>query len=50
MIISIPSVVILTCFIMSLYGGEHPLHHADALRHRLLAMFAIGGLTGLPLA
>ena len=49
MIISIPSVVILTCFIISLYGGSIrynvPMHFALSF----LPMFAIGGLTGLPL-
>ena len=49
MIISIPSVVILTCLIITLWGGSiHftlPMHFALAF----LPMFAIGGLTGLPL-
>jgi cytochrome c oxidase subunit 1 len=42
-------VIILTCFIMSLYGGSirftTPMFFATAF----LPMFAIGGLTGLPL-
>ena len=35
MIISIPSVVILTALIISLWGGADPLQRADALRARL---------------
>jgi len=49
MIISIPSVVILTCLIITLWGASIrftlPMHFALAF----LPMFAIGGLTGLPL-
>ncbi|MBI1909184.1 MAG: cbb3-type cytochrome c oxidase subunit I [Deltaproteobacteria bacterium] len=49
MIISIPSVVILTVLILTLWGGSIrftvPMHFALAF----LPMFAIGGLTGLPL-
>ena len=49
MIISIPSVIILTCLILTLWGGSIrftvPMHFALAF----LPMFAIGGLTGLPL-
>lgn len=49
MIISVPSVVILTCLIISLWGSSIrftvPMHFALAF----LPMFAIGGLTGLPL-
>src|SRR5258706_6542922 len=49
MIISVPSVIILTCLIISLYGASIrftvPMHFALAF----LPMFAIGGLTGLPL-
>lgn len=49
MIISIPSVVILTCLIITLWGGSIrftlPMHFSLAF----LPMFAIGGLTGLPL-
>jgi len=49
MIISIPSVVILTVLILTLWGGSIrytlPIHFALAF----LPMFAIGGLTGLPL-
>ena len=49
MIISVPSVIILTCLIISLWGASIrftvPMHFALAF----LPMFAIGGLTGLPL-
>jgi len=49
MIISIPSVVILTALLLSLWGGSirfsTPMHFALAF----LPMFGIGGLTGLPL-
>lgn len=50
MIISIPSVIILTCLFISLWGGSirwntPPMLFALAF----LPMFGIGGLTGLPL-
>ena len=37
MIISIPSVIVLTCMFISLVGRLDPLQHADALRHGLPA-------------
>src|SRR5207237_8630672 len=49
MIISIPSVVILTCFIMSLYGGAIRYTVPMLFAVAFLPMFAIGGLTRLPL-
>ncbi|TMB07420.1 MAG: cytochrome C oxidase subunit I, partial [Deltaproteobacteria bacterium] len=49
MIISVPSVVILTCFIMSLYGGNIRFTTPMLFATAFLPMFAIGGLTGLPL-
>jgi cytochrome c oxidase subunit 1 len=49
MIISIPSVIILTCFIMSLYGGNIRFTVPMLFATAFLPMFAIGGLTGLPL-
>jgi len=49
MIISIPSVIILTCFIMSLYGGNIRFTTPMLFATAFLPMFAIGGLTGLPL-
>jgi cytochrome c oxidase subunit 1 len=49
MIISIPSVIILSALLLSLYGGSirFPVPMLFALA--FLPMFAIGGLTGLPL-
>src|SRR5450432_3341636 len=49
MIISIPSVVIVTCLIMSLYGGNIRFTTPMLFATAFLPMFAIGGLTGLPL-
>jgi cytochrome c oxidase subunit 1 len=49
MIISIPSVIILTCFLMSLYGGAIRFTTPMLFATAFLPMFAIGGLTGLPL-
>src|SRR5207245_10777639 len=49
MIISIPSVVLLTCFIMSLYGGAIRFTTPMLFATAFLPMFAIGGLSGLPL-
>ena len=49
MIISIPSVIILSALMISLYGGSirYPVPMLFALA--FLPMFGIGGLTGLPL-
>jgi cytochrome c oxidase subunit 1 len=49
MIISIPSVIILTCLVISLWGASirFPVPMLFALA--FLPMFGIGGLTGLPL-
>jgi len=49
MIISIPSVVILTCFLISLYGANIRFTTPMLFATAFLPMFAIGGLTGLPL-
>src|SRR5438067_989489 len=49
MIISIPSVVILTALLMSLYGGAIRYTVPMLFATAFLPMFAIGGLTGLPL-
>jgi len=49
MIISIPSVVILTALLLSLYGGTIRLTVPMLFALAFLPMFAIGGLTGLPL-
>ena len=49
MIISIPSVVILTVLILSLWGGSIRFNTPMLFALAFLPMFAIGGLTGLPL-
>ena len=49
MIISIPSVVILSAMILSLYGGSIRFTVPMLFALAFLPMFAIGGLTGLPL-
>ncbi len=50
MIISIPSVVILTSLIISLWGGSIRFNTPMLFAVGFLPMFGIGGLTGLPLA
>ena len=49
MIISIPSVVILTCLFISLWGGSIRFTTPMLFALAFLPMFGIGGLTGLPL-
>jgi cytochrome c oxidase subunit 1 len=49
MIISIPSVVILSALVISLYGGAIRFTTPMLFALAFLPMFAIGGLTGLPL-
>jgi cytochrome c oxidase subunit I len=49
MIISIPSVVILTCLILSLWGASIRFTVPMLFALAFLPMFGIGGLTGLPL-
>ncbi|OWY71277.1 cytochrome C oxidase subunit I [cyanobacterium TDX16] len=49
MIISVPSVIILTCLIISLYGASIRFNVPMLFALSFLPMFAIGGLTGLPL-
>lgn len=49
MIISIPSVIILTCFFISLWGGAIRFNTPMLFALAFLPMFGIGGLTGLPL-
>ena len=49
MIISIPSVVILTCMFLSLWGGSIRINTPMLFALGFLPMFGIGGLTGLPL-
>jgi len=49
MIISIPSVVILSALLITLWGGSIRLNTPMMFALAFLPMFAIGGLTGLPL-
>ncbi len=49
MIISIPSVIILTALILSLWGGSIRFNTPMLFALGFLPMFGIGGLTGLPL-
>jgi cytochrome c oxidase subunit 1 len=49
MIISIPSVIILTALLMSLWGGSIRFNVPMLFALAFLPMFGIGGLTGLPL-
>ncbi len=49
MIISIPSVVILTTLVLSLWGGSIRFSVPMMFALAFLPMFGIGGLTGLPL-
>jgi len=49
MIISIPSIVILTCLFISLWGGSIRFNTPMLFALAFLPMFGIGGLTGLPL-
>ncbi len=49
-IISIPSVVILTCLVISLYGGSIRFTTPMLFATAFLPLFGIGGLTGIPLA
>jgi cytochrome c oxidase subunit 1 len=49
MIISIPSVIVLTCLFMSLWGGSIRFNTPMLFAISFLPMFGIGGLTGLPL-
>ncbi len=49
MIISIPSVVILSCLFITLWGGSIRFNTPMLFALAFLPMFGIGGLTGLPL-
>ena len=49
MIISIPSVVVLTCLMISLWGGSIRFNMPMLFSLAFIPMFGIGGLTGLPL-
>jgi cytochrome c oxidase subunit 1 len=49
MIISIPSVIIVTALLLSLYGGSIRFTVPGLFALGFLPMFGLGGLTGLPL-
>ena len=49
MTISVPSVAILTCLLLSLRGGQIRFNTPMLFALAFLPMFGIGGLTGLPL-
>jgi len=49
MIISIPSVILLTCLFITLWKGSIRFTTASLFALAFLPMFGIGGLTGLPL-
>jgi cytochrome c oxidase subunit 1 len=49
MMISIPSVIILTCLFISLWGGSIRFNSPMLFALAFLPMFGMGGLTGLPL-
>lgn len=49
MIISIPSVIVLTAMLISLWGGSIRFNTPMLFALAFLPMFGIGGLTGLPL-
>jgi len=49
MMISVPSVIILTCMFLSLWGGAIRINTPMLFALGFLPMFGIGGLTGLPL-
>jgi cytochrome c oxidase subunit I len=48
-IVSIPSIIILTCLLMSLWGGAIRFNTPMLFILAFLPMFGLGGLTGLPL-
>jgi cytochrome c oxidase subunit 1 len=49
MIVSIPSVVVLTCLCLTLWGGQIRFSPAMAFALAFLPMFGLGGLAGIPL-
>jgi cytochrome c oxidase subunit 1 len=48
--ISVPSVILLTCLMLSLWGGSIRFTMPMLFATAFLPMFGIGGLTGIPLA
>ncbi|MBX7206907.1 MAG: cbb3-type cytochrome c oxidase subunit I [Verrucomicrobiaceae bacterium] len=49
-LISVPSVILLTCLMITLWGGSIRYNTQMLFATAFLPMFGIGGLTGLPLA
>lgn len=49
-LVSVPSVILLTCLMMTLWGGSIRFTMPMLFATAFLPMFGIGGLTGLPLA
>lgn len=49
-IISIPSVIVMTCLLLSLWGGSIRFTVPMLFAITFLPMFGIGGLTGIPMA
>jgi cytochrome c oxidase subunit 1 len=49
-IISIPSVIVMTCLLLSLWGGSIRFTVPMLFAIAFLPMFGIGGLTGIPMA
>lgn len=49
-VISIPSVVVMTCLLLSLWGGSIRFTVPMLFAITFLPMFGIGGLTGIPMA
>lgn len=49
-LISVPSVILLTCLMITLWGGSIRFNAQMLFATAFLPMFGIGGLTGLPLA
>ncbi|MDB6116636.1 MAG: Cytochrome-c oxidase [Verrucomicrobiaceae bacterium] len=49
-LISVPSVMLLTCLMITLWGGSIRYNTQMLFASAFLPMFGIGGLTGLPLA
>ena len=49
-LISVPSVILVTCLLITLWGGSIRFNTAMLFACAFLPMFGIGGLTGLPLA
>ncbi len=49
MVVSVPSVIVLTCLVVTLWGGAIRFTTAMCFALAFLPMFGLGGVTGLPL-